>query len=82
MILRLYACKDVKASFNKPIVQLNDATAVREFSNYINSGDLFAEKNYGDLELWYLGTFDDATGIIVPCCEFVVNGVSVKEASE
>lgn len=82
MIVNLYAVKDTKACFNKPIVQLNEATAVREFSHYINSGDPFPTRSYGDLELWHLGTFDDVTGTIVPCCDFVVNGASVKEVTE
>lgn len=82
MIVGLYSVKDTKTVFNKPHVQLNDIAAQREFSNYINCGDPFPTKNYGDLELWKLGTFNDVTGEIIPCVEFVVNGVSVKEVNE
>lgn len=79
MIVQMYAVKDVKTVFNKPHIQLNEIAAVREFKNYINCGDPFPEKNYGDLELWHVGSYDDVTGEIVPCLEFVTNGASVKE---
>ena len=64
MITRIYAVNDTKATFWKPHVQLNDLVARREFDNMINSGaNDFYSINYADLELWYLGEYDDITGI-------------------
>lgn len=65
MIKPLYAIKDVKTTFWKPFVELNEQSAVREFSNLINSRNEFTEQNYSDLELWQIGTYDDTTAEIV-----------------
>lgn len=83
MITNLYAIKDTKATFWKPHVQLNDLTARREFDNMVNSGaNEFFSVNYADLELWCLGTFDDANGVIVSDIRFVCSGTDVKKVGD
>lgn len=80
MIMQVYAIKDTKSTFWRPFTQVNDAVAVREFSNMVNgSRDSFVAQNYQDLELWKLGTFSDVNGELTSEIEFVVNGSSVKE---
>lgn len=76
----LYAIKDVKIGFWKPFCQLNEAVAVREFTNMVNSErDEFVKDNYSDLELWCLGTYNDKTGEIVSKVDFICSGSNVHK---
>lgn len=74
MIKPLFSIKDVKTSFWKPFVSVNEQDAIREFSNLINSGHEFATQNYADLELWKIGTYDDTTAEIVSSVEYLACG--------
>lgn len=74
MINPLYAIKDVKTTFWKPFVAVNEQSALREFDNLINSGHEFATQNYADLELWKIGTYDDTTAVIVSDVDYVASG--------
>lgn len=81
--MKLFAIKDTKVGFWKPFVQPNDAVAVREFSNMVNSSvNSFVTDNYEDLELWSLGTYDEKTGEIVSDVQFICTGVSLKKVGE
>lgn len=83
MILGVYCIKDVKTSFWRPHTQVNDVAAIREFDNMINSrSNAFVNDNYADLELWKCGTYDDVTGNISPCLEFIVKGIDVRKVVE
>lgn len=82
MITGLYAIKDTKTTFWKPFVHHNDLSAQREFSNLVNSGNELVASNVEDFELWRLGSYDDATGVIESEIVFICNGVSVKKVKE
>lgn len=76
----LYAIKDVKVGFWKPFIQPNEAVAIRDFSNMVNSGrDQFVNDNYSDLELWQIGFYDDTTGNIDSVVKFVVAGAALRK---
>ncbi len=76
----LFAIKDTKVGFWKPFIQPNEAVAVRDFSNMVNSSDNpFVRDNYMDLELYSLGCFDDITGSIDSDVSFICTGVSLKK---
>lgn len=78
--MKLYAIKDVKVGFWKPFTQHNHPVAIRDFGNMVNSREnSFVSENYEDLELWYLGTYDDSTGVISSDVQFITNGVNVKK---
>lgn len=80
MIVKLYCIKDTKTNFWKPHTQVNDLSARREFENMVNSPkNDFMFLNYADLELWCLGEFDDATGIIKSNVTYICNGVDVRK---
>lgn len=83
MIVNMYAIKDTKSSFWKPHTQVNDAVAIREFSNMINSGaNDFCCINYADLELYRIGTYDDANGATTSEVVFICSGTDVKKVGE
>ena len=76
----LYAIKDVKVGFWKPFIQPNEAVAIRDFANMVNSGrDSFIDDNYNDLELWQIGTYDDSTGAIESDVKFIVSGSGLRK---
>lgn len=79
MKIGVYCIKDTKTSFWKPHCQINDLSARREFENLVNSDrNDFVAINYKDLELWKLGEFDDATGIIESNVVYICSGKDVK----
>lgn len=80
MILNVYAIKDVKASFWRPFTHVNDALAVREFTLLINNESSVKDVAM-DLELHRIGTYDDATGVIVSAVEYVCSGRDVLKVN-
>lgn len=68
IILRLYSVYDkVAQTFSAPQQDINDATAIRNFTNGINRPNDCGEHNMlykypDDYELYYLGDIDDSTG--------------------
>ena len=80
MTLNLYSVKDVKVGFMKPFTAVNGSVAQRDFSMAVNRpGDDFMAANFGDLELWYLGSFDDQTGVVVGDLEYICKGCDVRK---
>ena len=66
MIRTVYAVKDKKGEFWNPSVDQNDASAIRNFAQMVNTeGTLFAFAP-GDFELYQIGLFDTETGKIEP----------------
>lgn len=65
-MLKLYSIKDTKGSFYEPLVAQNDALAVRNVRGIVNSGKGLLAQYPEDFELWYIGEFDEVTGIIKP----------------
>lgn len=79
MELKVFCIKDTKVGFMSPFLQVNEAVAIREFGNLINSGNSVVSANYEDMELHCLGSFNQDTGSIVSNVEFVIKGVDVKK---
>lgn len=83
MITKVYAVKDVKVAFMKPFTAANDAVAVRDFTNVVNDDrDRYMSQNYGDMELWCLGEYNDQTGVIESMVEFLVKGADVRKVGD
>ena len=65
-MLKLYSIKDTKGGFYPPEASDNDALAVRTIRGVVNSGKGLLAQYPEDFELWYVGEFDNQTGIIAP----------------
>lgn len=66
-MLKLYSIKDTKGAFEAPFLANNDALAARNVKTFINSQKGIPESLYPeDFELWFIGQFDEVTGIIYP----------------
>ena len=64
-MLKIYAIKDVKAGFMNPFYLQNDEIAIRSFKKAANDVQSNAVNDFPeDKELWYLGTYDEDTGLI------------------
>lgn len=75
MTLEYYAIKDTKVAFMNPFLQHNKAEAIRSFRSVLADERSEAAKNPRDYELWFVGQWDDATGIMIggqP--QFIENG--------
>ena len=75
----VYAIRDAATGFGSPFVDVNDASARRNFAFAVNNnGDTmsFAPKDY---DLYKLGEFDHESGTfdLLPCPQMVVAGTSV-----
>ena len=79
MTYGVYAIKDtVVGAFLRPFTHVNDASAIRDFSSTVNDErNDFMKQNHGDMSLYKLGTFDDATGVTTSDVEFICAGASV-----
>lgn len=62
---KVYSIKDTKGAFSEPFVSINDATASRDVRTLVNvqKGSQYALYPE-DFELWYIGEFDEVTGLI------------------
>lgn len=77
----MYAIRDTKTEFMTPTTDVNDESAIRNFTFAINnSGDIMGFAP-GDFDLYKIGYFDAQKGVFdiadysVP--EFIVSGASV-----
>lgn len=67
MQLEMFSILDVKAgSFAQPFFAVNIAVACRNVESFIGQGNSTVASFPGDFALYHLGTFDDASGTIVP----------------
>ena len=83
MKLGIYSVKDTKIGYMQPFYQNNEAVAVRNFSNAINSPQLNnINQNLEDMELWKLGAFDDQTGEITSEIKFVIKAIDLKKETK
>lgn len=62
----LFAIKDVKVGFKSPFVRQNKELAIRDFKNAVadKNPNNYLSLNPEDFELWYIGSYDETTGII------------------
>jgi len=63
--MNLYAIRDIKAdAFASPFHIQNDGMAVRAASDVALDTNSLLNKHPSDYEVWFLGSFDESTGII------------------
>lgn len=67
MEMKIFAIKDSKAGmFNSPFFQPTHGTAERSFKELLKDPQSFVSKYPEDYDLYYLGTYDDITGVVKP----------------
>uniref|UniRef100_A0AAU8AVR0 Nonstructural protein n=2 Tax=unclassified Microvirus TaxID=338099 RepID=A0AAU8AVR0_9VIRU len=62
----VYCVRDVKAGFQSPAIQANDAVAVRGFASAVMQSDSVLFTHASDFALYKLAEFDADTGRITP----------------
>ena len=67
MPLNFYCAYDSKAGvFMRPFLMPTDGEAMRSFRTLVNDADTLCGKYPGDFHLYSIGSYDDASGTIVP----------------
>ena len=67
MLYNVYSVLDVNVGYGVPIVQDNDAVAMRSFENGCVDRSSIWHTHCSDFSLWCVGTFETSTGILEPC---------------
>lgn len=75
----LYTMKDEKVGYLQVTQDVNDYTAIRNFTHAITAEGSLFNANKSDFKLYKLGEFDSATGEIVLCStiELICDGGSL-----
>ena len=73
----LYCIKDAKTGFMTPVVEQNDAAALRNFSHAVNQPDSLMHDCPNDFSFFKLADFDTDVGILA-----IPSPVLVADASE
>lgn len=70
---------NVAQVFNKPFMEINNATAIRAFTDSLEK-----EKHKNDYTLFHLGELDDQNGEITPCDVpiKILTGFDIKPVKE
>ena len=77
MLKKFYSTRDaVSGIFNQPFEQYNEAVAKRSFKEATENVEGIKE-HAQDMELYFIGEFDNETGIFVPAGvpELILKGV-------
>ena len=77
MKLGLYCIKDAKTGFMTPVVEQNDASALRNFSFAVNQSDSLMHDCPNDFSLFKVADFDTEVGILA-----IPSLILVADASE
>ena len=77
MKLGLYCIKDAKTGFMTPVVEQNDASALRNFSFAVNQSDSLMYDSPNDFSLFKVADFDTEVGI-----QAIPSLILVADASE
>ena len=77
MKLSMYCIKDAKTGFMTPVVEQNDAAALRNFSHAVNQPESLMHDCPNDFSFFKVSDFDTDVGIIA-----IPNPVLVADASE
>ena len=64
MIFGMYSIKDAKTGFMTPVLEQNDAAALRNFSHAVNQPDSLMHDCPNDFSLFKVSDFDSDSGII------------------
>lgn len=62
----VYSVFDELSGFMGPVVDINDSVATRNFSYMISNSKEYAA-NAKDYSLYFVGEFDEKTGLMSPC---------------
>jgi len=85
MELKAFTIRDSKAEcFNTPFFQKSHGEAERSFREIANDQKSMISKYPEDYDLYYLGTYNDQTGLIDPLVtpQHVAKAIAVKTQSE
>ncbi len=77
MRLGLYSIKDAKTGFMTPVLEQNDAAALRNFSHAVNQPDSLMHDCPNDFTLFKIADFDTDAGILS-----ILSPILVADASE
>ena len=67
MVYNVYSVLDVNVGYGVPVVQDNDAVAMRSFENGCLDKSSVWHTHSGDFHLHCIGTFNTDSGELVPC---------------
>jgi len=68
MLLNMYSIYDSKSKvYSKPFYCLNQDIALRSIVDLLTNGDSDPRRHPEDFHLYYIGEFDDSTGVIISC---------------
>lgn len=77
----IYVVRDNKTEFLTPNFDVNDESAIRNFSYAINNSNSIMGFAASDFDLYKIGTFDAAKGVLdksdYPVPEFIISGSAV-----
>lgn len=77
MMFGMYSIKDAKTGFMTPVVEQNDAAALRNFSHAVNQLESIMHDSPNDFSLFKISDFDTDAGIIA-----IPSPILVADASE
>lgn len=81
MISKMFAIKDRKATFWHPFTAVNEHVAKRDFAISVNREPNMRDLA-PDLELYMIGSFDDATAEVSSKVEYLCSALDVLEVTE
>ena len=67
MIYGLYSIKDAKTSFMLVTLDVNNASAIRNFEHAVRQPDSLLRSHPNDYSLYHVGDFDTDSGHLIPC---------------
>ena len=73
----MYSIKDAKTGFMTPVVEQNDAAALRNFSHAVNQSESIMYDSPNDFSLFKVSDFDTDAGILA-----IPSPILVADASE
>ena len=73
----MYCIKDAKTGFMTPVVEQNDAAALRNFSHAVNQPDSLMHDCPNDFSFFKVSDFDTDAGIIA-----IPNPILIADASQ
>lgn len=66
MLYGVYCIRDLKTGYLSPTVDINDASAVRNFRHAASRVDSLFFSSPADYQLFRIGTYDTEDGVLVP----------------
>ncbi|UPW41055.1 nonstructural protein [Sigmofec virus UA08Rod_5658] len=87
MIFQIYSIRDALSGFMTPVIEQNDAIAMRNFAmacDRMSSSNSLMVFRPRDFSFYRIGTFDSDSGLVVPVTpiELVCDGLSVGGKSD